>query len=315
MGLGTEVNSLTILFLGRAMSGLFAGAQPTAQAAIADMSSAEEKKRNLSIMTFVISFGIIIGPVFGGFFADSSISPLFSFSTPFYLAAVLSLANAFWIGRKFQETYFPEEKKRLDILRPIKIFLETFQRKRVFWIGGVFLFMQLGYATFYQLIQIRLAVQFNYQAWNLGMFNAAIGISYAIAMFITLKYLLKFFKEGLIGVLSLLFTGLGLICVAIAAREVPVLVFSLIASAFDIVAYGMIMTAFSHSVGAKSQGWVMGIFGAILAISWTLTGLTPNLLSIMSTNWIIALGGMSMILSSIFMFFYVRRYPKPVSGQ
>ncbi len=311
MGIGTSIDNLLLLFIGRAMAGLFAGAQPTAQAAIADMSTEETKKRNLSMMTFVISFGIILGPILGGFFADSTISPLFSFSTPFYLTAILALINFFWIALKVEESFYPEEKKKIDFLRPLRIFFEAYQNKRVFFIALIFFLMQLGFSTFYQLIQVRMATQFSYSTWDLGVFNTGIGISFAGTMWISMKYILKHFKEGVIGVASLLLTGICLGITAILQVEAGVITFSFLSAGFDMIAYAMLMTAFSHAVGSNAQGWVMGIFGAILAISWALTGFSTNLLTFINADGIIFLGSLCMLASATLMFFYVRKYAQP----
>ncbi len=308
MGIGTQINSLFLLFLGRAASGVFAGSQPTAQAAIADMSSEDEKKRNFSIMTFVLSIGIILGPVIGGFFADPKISAMFNFSTPFYFTAGLAFLNAIWLTWRFEETHYPQEKKKIDLFRPIKIFLEAFENKRVLWMGGTFFLMQVGFATFYQLIQVRMAVQFGYQAWQLGMFNAAIGVSFALAIWISLKFFIKMFKEGVIGTITLFLTGVFLIFVGIVQTHVSVLIFSLLAAGFDMIAFSMMMTAFSRSVDSNRQGWIMGIFGATLAIAKILPGLELNLLTFTRASTVILLGGVSMMLSSLSMFLYSKKY-------
>jgi len=142
------------------------------------------------------------------------------------------------------------------------------------------------------------------------MFNGALGISFVLAIFLNLKYFLKAFHENSIAILSLLFTGLGLLGVALVEKQILVIFFSLIASACDMIAYGMMMTAFSHTQGPKSQGWVMGIFAATLALSWTIAGFATNLLTFVSASKIIAMGGMSMLLSTLFMYFYAKKYPK-----
>ena len=43
---------------------------------------------------------------------------------------------------------------------------------------------------------------------------------------------------------------------------------------FDIIAYAMLMTTFSNAATKEEQGWVMGIFGATVAISFALVNLS-----------------------------------------
>ncbi len=54
------------------------------------------------------------------------------------------------------------------------------------------------------------------------------------------------------------------------------------------------------------QGWVMGIFGATVAISFALVGASTNLLDILGTNLLIAIGGFFRILSGLGMVWYQR---------
>ena len=77
----------------------------------------------------------------------------------------------------------------------------------------------------------------------------------------------------------------------------------------DIVAYTMIMTIFSNAADRNSQGWIMGIFGSIVAISFAIAGLSTNLLGLMGTHGLIALGGVLQIISSFLLWRFIRRHP------
>ena len=105
MALGIWIMSLALLLIGRALTGLMAGSQPIAQAAIADLSTPQTKAFNMSIMTFTVSIGIVIGPLIGGFFSDSNLVSGFGFWTPFVLAALLAAIATIWILLGFEETY------------------------------------------------------------------------------------------------------------------------------------------------------------------------------------------------------------------
>ena len=91
MAFGVVFSSIALLMIGRALSGLMAGSQPIAQAAIADCSTEETKAFNMSIMTLALSVGIVVGPLLGGVLSDSDITRLFNFATPFFVAAVFAL--------------------------------------------------------------------------------------------------------------------------------------------------------------------------------------------------------------------------------
>ena len=67
------------------------------------------------------------------------------------------------------------------------------------------------------------------------------------------------------------------------------------------IAYSTILTLFSNQVDARSQGWVMGITGAIMAFAFGLNGLLIGLLANtgIATPLIVAI--ISLVLSAVLM--------------
>ena len=66
------------------------------------------------------------------------------------------------------------------------------------------------------------------------------------------------------------------------------------------------MTTFSDAATKEEQGWVMGIFGATVAISFALVGLSTNLLQTIGTHGLIIGGGVLLILSGVGLALYQR---------
>ena len=59
----------------------------------------------------------------------------------------------------------------------------------------------------------------------------------------------------------------------------------------------------------NSQGWVMGIFGATVAISFAIAGAATNLLTLLTPRHIIIIGGILMLLSGLGMFWLHKKHP------
>lgn len=312
MGLGVTRVSIPLLLIGRGLSGLMAGSQPIAQAAIADLSTPETKARNLSVMTLILSIGIIIGPLVGGLFSDPAIVSWFNLSTPFYVAACCAFVSALWIWFVFEESFIAPKDRRLHWMRPIQIFIEGFQHPAVRFLAVIFLLMQVGYSLFFQLIQVVMATFFGYTSLQLGLFNGYIGLSFAIVTLIGIQFLLKRMSVGKIAVMTLTLTGVSMILSMLIPTEVMVWIFSFFTSGFDMIAYAALMTAFSDSVDEKRQGWVMGIFGSVMAVAWALTGLSTNLIRPIGLQGLIIIGGFFMLVSAVLMVRYNRRQARRV---
>lgn len=310
MGLGVEFVAISMLLIGRALSGLMAGSQPIAQAAIIQHSTSEAQKRNLSLMTIVLAVGIVIGPFIGGIFSDSSLTPFFTLSTPFYLAAALALLTCLWVGAAFPDKEIAQ-KKSLNWMRPLHLFYEGFTRKEIRLLALIFLSTQIGFSLFFQLIQIFVSVAFDFPSWKIGVFNGYMGIAFAIVILFGVKFLLKFLTVEWLATLSLCVTGICLILPMIFPNQVFVWVMSFLAAGFDMLAYGALMACFATVVGSARPGWVMGVFASIVAAAWTLTGFSTNLINWIGLRWLIAIGGCFVLLSFFLMLIYLKRRKIP----
>ncbi len=79
---------VSILFIGRIISGITGASISTAQAYIADVSPPEKRAANFGLMSVAFGLGFVFGPALGGVLGQ--VNP----RLPFWVAAALSLANA-----------------------------------------------------------------------------------------------------------------------------------------------------------------------------------------------------------------------------
>jgi DHA1 family multidrug resistance protein-like MFS transporter len=97
-GLSTE---LWMLFASRGLAGVLTAATiPAAMAYIGDITSDEERGGGMGVIGSAMGLGVIMGPGLGGLLAEKSLS------TPFFIAAGLSLAALF-----IMIMFLPESKK------------------------------------------------------------------------------------------------------------------------------------------------------------------------------------------------------------
>lgn len=302
MAIAIEINSILLLMLGRAVSGIMAGSQPIAQAAIADLSTAETKAKNMSVIALSYCIGSVLGPFIGGVTSDPNINAWFSFSTPFYLAAILSFLAYVWLHFDFTETYRPEKVQPVSFIRPLKIFIEAFEHKEVRTLAIVFLLMQIGFSIYFQYIIVQMKYEFSYENALLGGVQAMIGVGFAAGLLIGIPQTLKFIRIFAIAILTGILTGVGQIISALVAPESLQWFLAFFIAVVDIMMFTALLTLFSDSVSKQQQGWVMGIANAVLAVAWAITGLMSNLLDYFSTRELIFFGGICLIAASLWLY-------------
>lgn len=309
MGLGVSLSSLSLLLIGRAINGLMAGSQPIAQAAIVDLSTPETKTMNLSLITLTISVGIIGGPLMGGITSDTQLSPYFNFATPFFISAVFSFIALIWVYVGFKETFNTQTAASLDLTRFIRDFISAFRNKKIRLLAFIFLFMQIGWSTYMQIVLLMLQYQYKFTSSGLGFFNGWLGVGFVVGMTVVIRILLKRFDVSYVGLYSFFIAGIAELLTAVLQPLWSIWLMAFFTAAFDMVAYTAMMACFSDAVSADKQGWVMGVFGSIMAVAFALTGLTPNLLSFLSVRAVIGISGAgAMLLSFLLMIRYCRHH-------
>ena len=83
--IGVITRNIPLLFLSRGFDGFTGGNISVAQAAIADISTPENRARNFGFIGAAFGLGLIIGPYIGGRLSDPNYISWFSPATPFGL--------------------------------------------------------------------------------------------------------------------------------------------------------------------------------------------------------------------------------------
>ena len=125
LGAATTVK---MLLIGRIIDGVSGGNISTAMACIADVTTKENRSRNMGLVGAAFGLGFMLGPALGGRLSTQiqdahglfsflnplyhSLNPFLTVHTPFYFAAALALLNALLVWRHLPETLTPEVRAR-----------------------------------------------------------------------------------------------------------------------------------------------------------------------------------------------------------
>ena len=104
--------TITLLFVGRVLSGIAGAAYPTANAYIADISPPEKRAANFGLVGAAFGVGFVLGPALGGFVGEH-----FGLRAPFFVAAGFSFANALFGLLVLHESLPAERRRRFELWR------------------------------------------------------------------------------------------------------------------------------------------------------------------------------------------------------
>lgn len=104
---GLAGESLTMMYISRALGGLFSGAVASVIVAyVADITPPEQRTKGMGLVGMSIGLGFTIGPGVGGLLS------VISLNTPFFAAAIFTLLTFVMAFIKLQESLPPEQRKK-----------------------------------------------------------------------------------------------------------------------------------------------------------------------------------------------------------
>jgi DHA1 family tetracycline resistance protein-like MFS transporter len=260
-----------LLILARAIAGLSSGNQPLAQASIIDISSPENKAKNIGLITLALCVGFALGPLIGGIFSDDKIFKFLTPSTPFLIAAVLAFLTAVGVSLTFKETFVPSGERTLQFSRGFTLLIEGFRHLKLRrWIW-VLLLSQLGWGIYFQSISLILIQNFHYSTGKVGIFMTYLAVLFAIGVGIIVPIALKSFELIPLILFGFLMASVAMVLNMFFIHATIIYWLSLIPFVLgQVFIYTIIMTLMSNAVDKDSQGFAMGIAAAMGSLAWAI---------------------------------------------
>jgi MFS family permease len=190
-GLGILWGNLLLVFGARALAGFMGGNIATANSAAADMSTPANKVRNFGIVNAAYGLGFILGPYTGGKLSDPSVLSWFTFTTPFWVAAAVTVANIFLVGFAFRETLRETLQTRMDPLTGLRNVRKAFTLPNARAMLLVVFLLWFGFNSFTQFFQIYLVEYFAVTQAAIGRIFAYIGVWLAFTLIVVNRFVAR----------------------------------------------------------------------------------------------------------------------------
>jgi DHA1 family tetracycline resistance protein-like MFS transporter len=254
--------SIGWLYLGRLLAGMFGASYGPAMAALADVSTEDDRARTFGWISAAFGIGFVVGPAIGGLLG--ALGP----RAPFYAAAGLAAANFLYGLAFFPETLPPERRRPLDPAR-----LNPLGALRAIGKAGPVLPLLAAY-FFWQLASMVYPVTWAYYAiasfgWSSAMIGGSLALSgmvMALVQFVAVGRIVKRLGERGAAVM-----GLASACLAFSGyaitRSGAVAVALLIVTGLQSLVQPSLMAMMSRRVGVDQQGELQGLNGSIGALA------------------------------------------------
>ncbi len=273
--------SFWVFLLSRIVTGAFGGNLSVATAAVADVTTREERSKAMGLVGAAFGLGLITGPMIGAFAPQLDIArhptlARFGFN-PFSFAALiafaLSLLNLVWISRRFTETLTPAaraEAREPRLRNPIAAILGLSNPalRRANLVAFVF---SVAFVAMESSLTFLATKRFGYTERENGLLLGFLGLCAIITQGYIVRKMLRTMEEIRVLKLGLGFSAVGLVGIGYAGN------LGLLLAGLACLALGSGLVNPSTSglislyASQAEQGRVLGIFRSLGSLSRAIT--------------------------------------------
>jgi DHA1 family tetracycline resistance protein-like MFS transporter len=251
-------NSLVLILVGRIISGIMGGNISTAQAYIADITSAKDRAKGMGLFGAAFGLGFILGPAIAG------VTSKYGIHVPFFIAGGLSLVNAIAVFFILPESLTPEMRARLPERKGrIAEILSALGNREFREVNIVYFLLVTAFSIMTYAFVLYTAHRFGFTVEQNGYLFAFVGLIAVIVQGVLTGKLVAVFGESKLALGGCLIMAAALFAVPIVgptAGGVTMLIVVTAALAFGNSAASPALTALaSRTASEHDQGRAMGI--------------------------------------------------------
>ncbi len=253
--------SVTLIVIGRLLTGVFGGSYGPAQAAIADVTSPEDRAKNFALVSAGFGIGFVAGPALGGLLAQ------YGERAPFWLALALSLANFVYGLIAFPETLKPELRRPFTLARanPFGAWKTAGQALGMRRIALVLLLWQLASLVYPLTWSFWGIAALDWSDQMIGLSLAAVGIVIALSQTLITGRVVRRLGERGAATLGMIGAGAGFVGYAFA-KTTAVAFALLVAVAVQSLVQPSLMAMLSRRATPETQGEVQGLAAMMMGL-------------------------------------------------
>jgi len=251
-------DTLTMIYVSRALGGFFAASVGACQAVVTDITPPSKRADGMGKIGAALGAAFVLGPALGGVLAD------FGPHVPFYGVSLVSLVNlvmALWMLPETRPSDMerPETRELLGSLvpTPIRVLFMVHDRR-----VGLYLYLwfhvYVGFAAVEASFPLYLFRRFEATTLDVGILFAWIGVFIAITQGILVGRLARFVSEGSMVIIGLAVTAIGLVAITWAPSVTAIYVVGPIVAIGNGLSFPSFTSLYSQTCEARDAGELLG---------------------------------------------------------
>jgi DHA1 family tetracycline resistance protein-like MFS transporter len=253
--------SLTLLFIGRIVSGITAATIHTGFAYIADVTPQQDRARAFGLIGVAFGLGFVIGPALGGLLAGIDIR------LPFWASAAAALANAAFGWFVLPESLPPERRMAFEWKRanPVGAFRLLAAHRELFGLALSNFFGHVAHQVLPAVTVLYAAYRYGWGEIHVGLMLAFVGVCSAVVQGLLVGPIVTRLGERRTLVAGLLFGAAGMAIYGLAPTGLMFLVGVPVMSFWGL-ANPATQALMSRRISPSEQGQLQGANSSIASI-------------------------------------------------
>jgi MFS transporter, DHA1 family, tetracycline resistance protein len=272
--------SIIWLFIGRSIAGGLGAIFGPANAAMADMSSAENRAASFGKVNAAFGLGFIMGPALGGLIAD------YGTRLPFFIAGGLALANCLYGYFAFPETMAADRRRPFDIKRanPFGALASLGKIQGILPIAAIYFLWVTATNVYPASWSFFAPAQYGWDSKMVGISLTVVGISIALFQSFVIGRAVKKFGERVTAVIGIC-AGMTMFMVYAMLTNGAVAIVLTLFNGLSGMAMPAINAMMSMRTPPDQQGELQGLNGSLSALAFLVAQLVyNNVLAVFTRN-------------------------------
>lgn len=300
-----SLNLLSGIFAGLLLCGFFEGNIAIAQAVIADLTRDEnpaDKIFHFGWINLFVCVGFILGPLLGGILADPRLVSWFTFATPFWIAALMTVIGIVIIYFGSKETkVFSLEKPEPFLKGQIALLLK--QPLQTLYLANFFI--SLAVFSFFRFFPVYLERVFNFTPSELAYVMVYNSIAFALCILFFAATLSKKISSWKAAIIFTPLLGIMFMVIAIPSSFWTLLYILPIVGGLLALTLTNASVLVSNAASHEGQGQAMGTLTSVQVLAELLAAIIGAAAAAILPSLALIFGGIMALIATLIL--YVKR--------
>jgi MFS transporter, DHA1 family, tetracycline resistance protein len=292
------------MFIGLTICGFCEGNITIAQSVVVDLANDQERKaRQFGILNIFISLGFIIGPLMGGLLGDPAVLSWFTFSTPFYAAACMTVIGMAIIYLCSSETL---KEKKEGAQRIFSSIWKEIKRPKLSKLYLANFCLALGFFSYFRFMPVMLKERFDFSPSFLSYVMVYSEMAMILSVLCIVPVLAR--KFACLNILGAFASLLGCALIALVLPYTPYALWATIPLIG--MTLGVTFTngalLISNAASADFQGQALGTLVSVQVLAEAVTGIFGGMIASEQASLPLIAGAIMSVLCTALLLFNKR---------